>query len=237
MTRWLKGHGQLIALVAALYLLWSTSLAVPLKILVVFFHEAAHAIAAIATGGEVISIEINARQGGVMWSAGGNRFIIASAGYLGSLAIGVGLFLAALKSGADRAILFGLGVLLTILAAFYIRDSFSLLFTLGAAVLALVVGAFLPNAISDLMLRVLGLSSMLYVPWDIVTDTILTHPNRGPGLRSDAALIAAQVGGTEAIWGTIWLVIAIVVILLVAFLTLRRPSNIHLSDFRHPTGG
>lgn len=227
---WLKGHVQLLVLAGGLYLLWSTQVAVPLKILVVFFHEAAHALVAIATGGEVISIEVNARQGGVMWSRGGNRFLVATAGYLGSLLIGVTLFLAALKSGADRVILFGLGLMLAILAALYIRDGFSLVFTLGAACVAFVIAAFLPHAISDLGLRVVGLASMLYVPWDIVTDTIMTHPLRAPGIQSDAANIAAQVGGTEAIWGAIWLAISLAVILGVGIVTLRKPSNIHLYD-------
>ncbi len=236
MIDWLKGHAQLALLVGGLYLLWSTPVALPLKILVVFFHEAAHAFAAIATGGEVLSIEVNARQGGVMWSRGGNRFLVASAGYLGSLLIGVGLFLSALKSGADRVILFGLGLMLAVLAALYIRDGFSFLFTIGAALIAFVVGGFLPNAISDLLLRVVGSASMLYVPWDIVTDTILTGP-RLPGMQSDAAAIAAQVGGTEAIWGAIWLLISIVVILGVIRVALRSPSNIHLADFTRKSSG
>lgn len=231
MLTWLKGHAQLAILVGGLYLLWSTQAALPLKILVVFFHEAAHAFAAIATGGEVISIEVNARQGGVMWSRGGNRFLVASAGYLGSLLIGVVLFLSALKSGADRVILFGVGLTLAILTALYIRDGFSLLFTLSASLIAFVVAGFFPHVISDLMLRVLGLASMLYVPWDIFTDTIMTRV-KPPGMMSDAAAIASQVGGSEALWGMIWLVFSLVNILGVVILTLRAPSNIHLTDFK-----
>lgn len=231
------GHWQLFALTALVFALWQTPVVVPLKILVVFFHEAAHAFMAIATGGEVISIEVNARQGGVMWSAGGNRFLVSTAGYLGSLLIGVGLFLAALKSGADRAILFGLGLVLAILAALYIRDVFSLVFTLGTACIAFLVAAFLPSAVSDLLLRVIGLASMLYVPWDTAVDTIFYTGFRPPGMMSDAASIAAQVGGTEALWGAIWVAISIVVLLFVAVVALRSPSNIHLSDFRKKSSG
>ncbi len=231
------GHWQLFALTALVFALWQTPVVVPLKILVVFFHEAAHAFVAIATGGEVISIEVNARQGGVMWSRGGNRFWVSTAGYLGSLLIGVGLFLAALKSGADRAILFGMGGVLTILAALYIRDAFSLLFTLGTACVAFLVAVLLPHAVSDLLLRVIGLASMLYVPWDIAVDTITYRGVRPPGVMSDAASIAAQVGGTEALWGAIWVLISVIVLLGVAVVALRSPSNIHLSDFRRQSSG
>jgi len=41
-VEYLKGHWQLIAIVVAVFALWSTPVIVPLKILVVFLHEASH---------------------------------------------------------------------------------------------------------------------------------------------------------------------------------------------------
>jgi len=39
----LRGHWQLIALVAAVFALWQTPVIIPLKILIVFLHELSHA--------------------------------------------------------------------------------------------------------------------------------------------------------------------------------------------------
>ena len=45
-----------------------------LKILVVFFHELSHGLAAIGSGGEIDHIEVVAREGGVCYTRGGSRF-------------------------------------------------------------------------------------------------------------------------------------------------------------------
>ena len=90
---WVKGHLQLIALTLIVAFLWSWPVMVPLKILVVFFHEISHGIAAVVTGGEIVSISISADQGGEAWTRGGSRFVTLSAGYLGSLLIGIVLLL------------------------------------------------------------------------------------------------------------------------------------------------
>ena len=107
----LKGHWQLLLLTTLVFALWQTPVVVPLKILIVFFHEASHAIATILTGGKVLSLSISANQGGEVWSQGGNRFITLTAGYLGSLLIGIGLLIAATRTTADRAIMGGCGVI------------------------------------------------------------------------------------------------------------------------------
>ncbi|MGI5864327.1 MAG: M50 family metallopeptidase, partial [Myxococcales bacterium] len=56
---------KLFALAAALAVgifLWDSKLVYPLKLLVVLIHEAGHALAAKAVGGEVLSITVNEMQ-------------------------------------------------------------------------------------------------------------------------------------------------------------------------------
>jgi len=91
---WVKGHWQLLALTALVMALWTTPVILPLKILVVFFHELSHGLAALLTGGEIVSLSVNPEQGGVTLMRGGSRFAILSAGYVGSLLFGVALLLA-----------------------------------------------------------------------------------------------------------------------------------------------
>lgn len=220
---WLRGHWQLIAVTIAVFALWSTPVVLPLKLLVVFFHELSHGAAAILTGGSIESISVNFQQGGEAWTRGGSRFVILTAGYLGSLVIGAGLLLAALKGRADRAVLSGLGAVMLLVLVLYVRDIPAALIcgATGAALLA--AGRYLTGPVCDLILRVIGLSSLIYVPYDIFDDTL-----RRASLRSDARMLAEEIGGTTMMWGGLWLIISLAVIFWCLRKGLGRESNIAL---------
>ena len=203
----MKKHWQLFAMVAGVFLLWNTPLMIPLKILIVFFHELSHGLAALLTGGSIESISISSQQGGLTTTRGGSLFLITSAGYLGSLLIGVLLFLVALKSKVDRGLMALLGGSMLLVALLYMRELFALGFTLATGAAMLASTKYLPAQVNDAALRVIGLTSMIYVPFDILSDTILRS-----GLRSDAYNLAQQVGGPTALWGGIWLLISLATI-------------------------
>ncbi|MEM9851274.1 MAG: M50 family metallopeptidase [Pseudomonadota bacterium] len=207
---WIVAHWQLLAITAVIWLFWWTEAAWPFRMMVVLFHELSHGAAALITGGEIVTFELSSREGGVIWTRGGSGFWIASAGYLGSLLTGVALFAGAVRSTWDRPILAGLALVIGGAALFYTRDGFTLAYCGAVAVVLGAVALVLPALWSDLVLRVIGLSSMLYVPWDIYDDTIRPKPGGG---MSDAAAIAAQSIGTEAIWGWLWIALAGLVIL------------------------
>ena len=72
---------------------------------------------------------------------------------------------------------------------------------------------------------------MIYVPWDIYVDTIRSCPNCAPTTYgSDAASIAGYSFGTEAMWGWIWLFIALAVIAMCFRYGLGHASNIWPSE-------
>ncbi len=218
----LRGHWQLLVLVGLVFALWQTPVIVPLKLLVVFLHELSHAATTILTGGDVISLSVSAEQGGAVWSRGGSRFLILSAGYLGSLLIGVALLFVAVRTHADRAVMAGFGALMLLVAVLYVRESFALMFCVGTGVAMIAMARFLPRDVNDLVLRVIGLTSMIYVPYDIFSDTIARS-----GLQSDARMLAEEFGGATVMWGGIWLVISVVVIVVALRKGLGAASNIH----------
>lgn len=222
-----RGHWQMLVITAAILALWFTPVIIPLKILIVFFHELSHALAAWVTGGSVESIRISPQQGGVTVTRGGNVFLQMSAGYLGSLLIGVLLFLAAVRSHADRIMMAVLGAVMLLIAALYIRDVFALAFITGGGVLMLVMARFLLRDVNDLVLRVVGLTSMIYVPMDIFSDTIARSE-----LRSDAYMLAERFGGATMLWGGLWLLVSLVVIGLCLRYGMGRHSNIKRSSSR-----
>lgn len=205
--RFLSSHWQLLALTAVLFALWHTPVVVPLRILIVFLHEFAHAGAAWLTGGAVEQISLSPDQGGFTVTRGGNRFAILSAGYLGSLLIGAGLLMLALRSDADRWVTCALGAILLVVTALYVRDLFAAAFCIVTGVALLGLARYLGHAANDMALRVIGLGSLIYVPFDIFDDTIARS-----GLPSDARMMGAEFGGPTVLWGALWLTLSLAVI-------------------------
>jgi len=221
--RVLQGHWQLLLLTTFVFALWQTPAVVPLKILIVFFHEASHAIATFVTGGEVVSLSVSPNQGGLVVSRGGSRFWILTAGYLGSLLIGVSLLIGATRSRADRKIMALCGVMMLVIAGLYVREIFALAFVIGTGIAMLLSARFLGHNVNDLMLRVIGLTSMIYVPYDIFSDTIARSH-----LPSDARMLAQEFGGTPQVWGVLWIAISLIVIGFCMRSVLGRSSNLKL---------
>ncbi|MCK4711644.1 MAG: M50 family metallopeptidase, partial [Marinosulfonomonas sp.] len=219
--RVLHGHWQLIAITALVFVLWNTPVILPLKILIVFLHEIAHGLAALLTGGSIESISLSPQQGGLTVTRGGNLFVVMSAGYVGSLLIGVVVFLIALKSTADRALMAVLGIATLLVTALYLREWFALAFGVGTGALMLAMARYLSHRINDLVLRIIGLTSMIYVPYDIFSDTIARSH-----IRSDAYMLAERFGGATMMWGGLWLLISLAVIGVCLRYGLGKQSNI-----------
>lgn len=223
----LRGHWQLLLLLALVFGLWQTPAIIPLKILIVFLHEFAHAAMTVLTGGEVISLSVSANQGGEVWSRGGNRFLILTAGYLGSLLFGMALLLAALRTHADRTVMAAFGALMILVALLYVRSGFAFAFCVGTGAGMLAIARFLPRDVNDLILRVIGLTSIIYVPYDIFSDTIARS-----SLQSDARMLAEEFGGATIMWGGLWLIISLVVIWFAVQRGLGPSSNIAIPKLR-----
>jgi hypothetical protein len=204
---WRQVAGLGVVALAVLFL-WDTPVIYPLKILVVFFHELSHALAAIVTGGSAHSIELSTNAGGLTWTSGGNRFVTASAGYLGSLLWGAAVLLYTARIRRDRIGAVILGVILVSVTVWLVRPVLGFGFVFGALTGVALIGAGsrLDNDANGLILKVVGLTSCLYALYDIKSD-ILDRPE----LRSDARTIAELTGVPTLLWGLIWLAIALAV--------------------------
>jgi len=203
-----KQLAYLLGLIALIFFLWDTQVLFPLKILVVFFHESSHALATLLTGGHVEEMVVVAQQGGHVLSRGGSRIIILTAGYLGSLLWGLSIFMLAVGTQWDRWLMGALGSALILITVFFVANTFAFVFGIGVGVVMLGSAKFLSNAVNDIFLRIIGLTSMLYVPLDIYSDTI-----QRSSLRSDARMLAEVVGGPTLLWGILWLIISLALII------------------------
>ena len=204
--RW-KEAASLLALAVLIVFFWNTWAVYPLKILVVLFHEMSHGIAAIVTGGRVVSIEIVPEQGGLCTTAGGSRFVVLTAGYLGSLIWGGVILALAARTKWDKAVSMALGILLLLVTVFLVRPviGFGFGFGLVAGLALAVAGHALPQQANEYLLKVIGLTSCLYAILDIKSD-ILDHPT----LRSDAYMLAEATGLPTLFWGVVWITAALI---------------------------
>ena len=104
-------------------------------------------------------------------------------------------------------LLWWFGALVLAATLIYVRSFFALGFGLltGAAMIA--AAWYLHRNVSDLALRVIGLTSMIYVPYDIFSDTIARSH-----LDSDARILATEIGGPTLFWGALWLILSLAAI-------------------------
>lgn len=218
-----KVLGSLVGIVVVVALLWNTRAVYPLKILVVFFHEMSHGLAALLTGGSIERIEVVAAEGGLCVTRGGSRFLILTAGYLGSLVWGGVILLLASRTRLDRAVALALGGILLLVSLLWVRPfvGFGFLFGIGTSAALIAIGLFLPEEVSDYLLRIVGLTSCLYAVLDIKSD-ILDRPE----VRSDAVMLAEATGIPALVWGIIWIAIAAVAAFLFLVLSCKaRPGR------------
>jgi hypothetical protein len=200
-----KGFLLLCAIFLVVAFLWDTPWVHPLKLLVVLFHELSHGIAAAVTGGTIAEIQVHRDQGGHCVTSGGIPMVVVSAGYLGSLLFGVLVLLAATRTRAAPVVAGLLGAVLAVVAFRFVPSGTFGWWFAGLWALALVVMAFLPRAVSEIALRVVGVTSCLYAILDIKSDVLdRDHP------ESDASQLAAMTGVPPFLWGVFWIGISLV---------------------------
>jgi hypothetical protein len=190
-----------------LWALWDTAIIYPVKVFVVLLHEVSHALAAVATGGSIERIVLDANQGGAAYTIGGAPFVTLSAGYLGSLLWGVLFVMLGFSRWLKpRWVIRALGAATLLLTIVVVRNGFGLFFgfAFGAALLA--SSHYLSQRFNRFLLLGLGLTSALYAILDIKSD-ILARPH----LQSDAAMLAEMTGIPTAAWGFLWIGIALLV--------------------------
>jgi hypothetical protein len=195
-------------LTVAMIVFWDSALLWPIKIVVVFFHELSHAIAAWATGGSVVRIGLGMDQSGVTETIGGWRFVILNAGYVGSLLWGVGLLMASRRGGWARPALALLAGLVAIVALAFVRPliSFGFVFALLVAAALGLGSRRMSESLASTALQALGTFSVLYAFLD-VRDDVLSYSGAD---RSDATMLADLTGIPAFVWGLGWMVAGIV---------------------------
>lgn len=172
----------------------------PLTLLVTFLHEFSHALAALLTGGQVLSLQVNTDGSGLCTTAGGSIAIVSAAGYLGSILLGNMLLRIGWKSPKFSpyfVMLLSICMLLVSLFWFGGWTSFLITVAMGVAI-AWLSWKFSRFARAFLILS--GVYSVLYIVRDY---------DVGPS--SDLAVFAQATFLPAGFWMWVWLAFAVVV--------------------------
>jgi hypothetical protein len=211
---------------------WDTVFIYPVKIFVVILHEISHGLAALLTGGKIISIQIDPGIGGFCQFSKPSGFFsdifVASAGYLGSILWGSLILIIACRTKFDKTVSFLIGIFIFLITLFFIRNTFGFIFCTLFSAIMIFSSLKLSEEINDFILRFLGLTSCLYAIIDIKED-LISRTVQG----SDAFTIAKMlgIGQLSIVIGIIWALIAIIVIYFTLKLCLIRSDvNNNLTD-------
>ncbi len=190
--------------------LWNTFVAYPFRVFVVFLHEISHGLAAIFTGGELVSIGLSPNEGGVAVTRGGSRFLVLTAGYLGSLLFGALFLLLGSRRRWAPGVIGLMGIFTLVVTLVYVRTWFGLLYGLVAAGVFILFASRLKPEASEILLAAVGIMSCLYAVWDIASDVLLRAIP-----MSDASALADLTGIPAIVWGVLWVVASLGVIVAV----------------------
>jgi len=219
--------GELVGLVAlglALMLLWQVPMlgwaVYPFRLFGTFVHELSHGLAALATGGKFVRFSVHPDLSGLAWSAGGIRWIVASAGYIGSAVFGGFIVLLAARGVPARWILTGLGVLMALLCLLYVRNLFGIATGLALAGALIVAGVYLRGVLADMLVMVLALQALLdgfnslFNVWRLSGEA---------DVHTDAHTMAQLSGLPAGLWVVIWMGFSLLVLAIVMRLAYRGP--------------
>lgn len=190
--------GVIAVLFAGAWTFWPSAWLYPLRILTSLLHEFGHGAACLLTGGKVTGITIDPMGGGRCMIQGGSYAVSLSSGYLGSIAAGCGLILAASRARVKGRVSVGLGAALCAATLAFVTTKTGLTYGLGSGAFLMLAGWKLSEDWNDLILTFLGTVTCMYALLDMRYMFIT-------GQETDAVLFSKYILPLpSAVWAALW---------------------------------
>ena len=194
----------------------------PFRLFVTFVHEGGHAVAALVTGNSVQSLSVAMNGSGETYTTQGgvfSRMLIASAGYLGSMAFGALLLVLIREAVAARIVLAGsafsvfaltlvFGLVKPIVAGGSLAGiPFTLVagVVLSAALAAL--ATFAAPRVATFFVSFLAVQCVLNALLDLKTVFFLSSPFSASA-QTDAQNMADATHVPAIVWTVLWIAVA-----------------------------
>lgn len=195
------------------YIPYAETVVYPFRIFVTFIHEASHAAAAIITGGRAAAIEIQASGNGVTLTRGGSPFVVASAGYIGSVSFGALLLRACRTPRLVKLALAFTAVAIGLTTVLLLRPILGFGFFAGAGLTILLAGAtaVLSTSAACFFLAFLALECCLNALFDLKTLLLLSAST---SVHTDALNMEQSTGIPALVWALGWSLLSLVILAL-----------------------
>ena len=203
-TKVSKWHSQnfWLLLVLAIVLKQIPFVGIPFNWLESYFHEISHGLAAILTGGSIVSIQLFSNGAGLCTTLGGSPFVIAFSGYAGAVLWGVLLYkIADFKSSLSRYLSFAILALLMVSCVLWVRDILTFIICL---LLIALFALSVKISYFNLLASVIKLFALMVLLNSLQSPLYLLD-GRGIG---DGSALANITFIPEIVWILIWLVIS-----------------------------
>jgi Peptidase M50B-like len=218
----------LLAMVAV-FILWNLPqldfLLYPVRLFVTYVHEAGHGTAALITGGRFLGFEVMSNGAGQAITAGGSRWLILPAGYLGAALFGAVLFYVNNRFHYSRALAMAIGVGLIVFSILFGRIALlSLVVGIAFGVVLIVLGWRANEYVNSFVLNILatltGLNAVLDV-WSLISNSSAALGT----IRNDAAAFSAEIAPLipAAVWAFLWALLALIMLGVAVWFSVVRP--------------
>ncbi len=195
----------------------------PFQLTVTLVHELSHGLAALATGGRFIEFTISPNSSGLATTAGGWRWFIIPAGYLGAALFG-GLMLILIHRSPGmrerRWLAMGLGLFFALMTVLFARNV-TAIGVGGLAALALfLLGLYGPPLLVLFGLNLLAIQAILNS-----LDSLLglMRLNAGPfNLPNDAQTMSDLTQVPAVVWAILWSLAALAILIGSVYVAVRR---------------
>ena len=251
-TTEVKASFRLLVLASLLTLaLWfipfAGVIAWPVRLFVTLIHESGHALAALATWGNVQRITLDWSGNGLTFFSGGWGWVVINAGYLSTLLFGCGLLLVLRRARYARTAAIFTAVLVLLMTVLFggnlVAWATGLFFGVGVLLLALKAK---PN-VTHFVMSFLAVQCVLNALFDLVVLLVLSSKTDA---LTDAQIMAARTDGLipAIVWALGWSAVAVAMLgttLMIYFRSLRQRAEMaepmiphllpdHASDMARP---
>lgn len=179
----------------------------PFSMFVTYVHETNHGLVALLTGGSLISFTMQMDTSGLAYTQGGIRFLILSAGYVGSTIWGGLLLIASLKKKSYKPLLSILSIFFLIFTLLYARNFVAFGSGLFFSALLFLFSNLKNNNFTSIFIGFLAVQTSFNSISDIYDLLFLSKTCA----RTDAHLMSQEMTGgliPPIIFATIWALIA-----------------------------
>ncbi len=196
----------------------------PIRLFVTFIHEAGHALATLLSLGSVHNVQLYSDGSGVTYTSGGTRFLISSAGYLGTTLFGSGLLLLLRRQKYAKPLALLMAILLVSVTVFWGGNI--LIWVVGLILGALFFGLAIKGkpSVVHFVMSFLGVQCILNALYDLRTLLYLSAFSKE---ATDAVNMSEATGGftPPLLWALGWSVVSIVMLVITTLVYYRSINN------------